>query len=412
MKIIGLETIQIAEFSNLVWVRLHTDEGLIGLGETFRNPQAIVAYIHETCAPYLIGKDPRRRTALTEGLRRDVGNAFKGFPTRSVEVRGNAAVDIALWDLWGQAAGQPILALLGGKMRDGIRMYNTCANSAYNNVARPGGNQQVFGRDTPAPDAIGPEEDLLLQVYEPRRLARELLEAGITAMKIWPFDVAAIRNKGASIGAAELKDALWPIEEIRAEVGDAMDILIELHGLWKLPPALKIAKALADYDVFWLEDPLALDNFADLETYQREAPAMVAASENLGTVPWFREAFMRGAIDVAIFDMAWVGGITEGQRVTHLADAFDRTIAPHDCTGPVTLIANTHLLAHAPNALLAETVRSHLTGFYKAVMTELPRVESGMIYPLEGPGLGAGLNADVLARGDLTRKVSGTLASE
>jgi L-alanine-DL-glutamate epimerase-like enolase superfamily enzyme len=131
MKIVGVETLQAAEYGNLVWVRLHTDDGLIGLGETFRNPEATVAYVHETCAPYLIGKDPTCREQLTHAaIARRVGNHFNGFPGRSVEVRGNSAVDIALRDLCGKAFGQPIYRLLGGPFRSECRIYNTCASSA------------------------------------------------------------------------------------------------------------------------------------------------------------------------------------------------------------------------------------------------------------------------------------------
>ncbi|MCO6389576.1 hypothetical protein GTW25_00840 [Aliihoeflea aestuarii] len=412
MKIIGLETVQVEEFSNIVWVRLHTDEGLVGLGETFRNPLAVIAYLHETCAPYLLGKNPIDRTAISRALRDEVGNNFKGFPTRSVEIRGNSAVDIALWDLCGKAAGQPIHTLLGGRSREKIRMYNTCANSEYNNKVRAGYNQQIFSRDEPPPARIGRHEDLLLQVYEPARLAQELLDEGISAMKIWPFDVFARRNGGMHITPQQIREGLWPIEQIRNAVGDRMEIMIEYHGLWKAPPAIEIANALSDYGITWHEDPIALDNFSDLAEFRRQSGARVAASENLGTTQWFREAFTRGIVDVATFDVTWTGGLSEAQRVTHLADTFDRPIAPHDCTGPVTLLANLHLLAHAPNGLIAETVRSHLDGFYRTAMTDIPKVENGYIAPLAGPGLGAEFDPEFLKRSDILRRVSGVCATQ
>ncbi|WP_422072437.1 mandelate racemase/muconate lactonizing enzyme family protein [Tranquillimonas rosea] len=407
MRVIGLETIQIEEFSNLVWVRLHTDEGLVGLGETFRNPEAVVAYVHETCAPTVIGQDPMQRTALSHALRHEVGNRFQGFPTRSIEIRGNSAIDIALWDLWGQALGQSITTLLGGAVHERLRLYNTCANSNYNNQVRTGYDSQIFSRDQAAPADISRNEDLLMQVYDPARLARELLDEGITAMKVWPFDVHARESRGQTISARQMKDALWVLEEIRREAGDRMDILIEYHGLWHLPAALEIARATEEYGIFWQEDPIKLDNPDDLQRYAEVSRTRLAGSENLGTLPWYRDMFGRGAIDVANFDMAWTGGLTEGQRIAHLALAHDRTIAPHDCTGPVTLLANLQLMAAMPNALMAETVRSHLDGFYRDVMTDVPKVADGYIHPTTGPGLGAGLNQTVLSRPDLTRRVSG-----
>ena len=243
MKIIGVETVHVAEFSNLVWVRLHTESGLIGLGETFRNPRATIAYVHETCAPALIGRDARARAALERDIRDKVGNHFSGYPTRSVEVRGNSAVDMALWDLAGKSLGVPLYQLLGGRSRDTIRIYNTCASSDYNAVARQNYNTRLEERGERPAEPIASGDDLMLQVHEPARLACELLDAGITGMKIWPFDVAALRNNGDQISAAELESALWPVKEIRREVGDAMDVMIEFHALWRLPAAIKIARA-------------------------------------------------------------------------------------------------------------------------------------------------------------------------
>jgi L-alanine-DL-glutamate epimerase-like enolase superfamily enzyme len=391
-------------------VQLHTDEGLVGLGETFRNPEAVIAYVHETCAPALIGQDPSRRAALSHNLARKVGNHFNGFPSRSVEVSGNSAVDLALWDLFGKANGQPLYKLMGGAVQDSIRIYNTCAGSRYNNRVRHGYNTELISRDDPVPETIEPLDDLLLQVFEPGRLAEELLAEGITAMKIWPFDVFALRNRGQEISTEELNKAIWPIEQIRKAVGAKMDIMIEYHGLWKLPAAIRIADALKDYDIYWHEEPVWMQNFDDIARYRESARGMIAGSENFGTLPWYREVFSRGAVDVANFDVAWVGGLTEAVRVTHLAEAYDRTIAPHDCTGPVTLGANVHLLTASTNGLICETVRAHTQGFYAEIVDAVPRIEDGRIFPSDAPGIGMNLSERFFGRSDLNRKLSGKSA--
>jgi galactonate dehydratase len=411
MKIIGVETFQATGFGNLLWVLIHTDDGLIGLGETFRNPEATIAYVHETCAPFLLGEDPTHREKLTHSLSYRIGNHFNGFPSRSVEVRGNSAVDMALWDLCGKAVGWPLYRLLGGPFRTECRIYNTCAGGNYNNQIRQGYNTELLSRDDQAPSSIGSYEDLLLQVYEPARLARELLASGITAMKIWPFDVFALRSGAADISRGDLHKAIWPIEQIRKEVGDSMDIMIEYHGLWRLPAALKIADALKDYDIYWHEEPVWMQNFDDVARYRDRVNTQVAGSENFGTTQWYREMFVRGAVDVANFDIAWVGGISEAQRIAHLAAAFDRAIAPHDCTGPVTLLANVHLLMAYPNGLIAETVRAHTNGFYADIVTTLPPIRNGLIHPTEAPGVGADLSPEFLARPDLNRRLSGRVAT-
>ena len=399
MKITAIDTIQIAEFSNLVWVELHTDEGLIGLGETFRNPQATVAYIHETCAPYLLGKDPLQIERHAHALMHEVGNHFAGFPSRSVEVRGNSAVDCALWDLFGKAAGLPLHQLLGGLCRERIRVYNTCASAAYNREARTGANALLARDDAPPEGAL---DDLAAQRHRPVELARSLLDEGVAAMKIWPFDAAALATGGRHIASADLRRAVAPVEAIRAALGDAIDIMIEYHGLWQLPAALQIAGALAPYDVYWHEDPIAMHHLDDLARYKERVRSRVCGSENLGTRAWYREAFGRGAIDVAHFDIGWIGGVSEARKVAALADTFDRPIAPHDCTGPVQLVANTHLVMSTPNALILETVRAHLRGYYPILVTALPRIEDGFAYPMTEPGLGTALNPDLRERPDAT----------
>jgi galactonate dehydratase len=401
MRIIAIETLQQARYSNLVWVRIETDEGLVGLGETIRNPEAVTAYIHETCAPYLLGKDPRQVTHHAHQLLHKVGNHFNGFPTRSVEIGGNAAVDIALWDLLGKATGQPVHQLLGGLCRERIRVYNTCAGPEYNAPARSGYNTELVKFDA-AEEKAGRYEDLEAQIHRPAELAQDLLEQGITAMKIWPFDSFALPSDGREIALADLRTAAAPVEAIRKAVGDRMDIMMEYHSLWQLPVALQIADALKDLDIYWHEDPVAMSNFGDLAEYKRRTNVRVAGSENLGTKTWYREVFERRAIDVAHFDLCWIGGITEGRKVAAMAEAYDRPIAPHDCIGPVGFAANLHLLMSAPNALIMESVRAFYRGYYNDVVTTVPRIEDGFIYPLTGAGLGTGLLPDFASRPDVT----------
>jgi L-alanine-DL-glutamate epimerase-like enolase superfamily enzyme len=400
MRITALETIHLAEYSNLVWVELHTDEGLSGLGETFRNPQATVAYLHETCAPYLVGKDPLQIERHHQALMGEVGNHFSGFPSRSIEVRGNSAVDLALWDLLGQAAGLPLHQLLGGLSRERIRIYNTCASATYNRVARGDYNTLLVRPDDAS--AAAPDDDLAAQHQRPGELAQSLLQEGVTAMKIWPFDAHALPSSGQHIDPHDLNRTVGLVEAIRAAVGERIDIMLEYHALWQLPAALQIARALEPLDIYWHEDPLGMHHLDDLARYKAGVKGRVAGSENLGTAVWCREALTRGALDVVLFDMAWIGGLTEGRKVAALAETFDRPIAPHDCTGPVTLVANLHLTLAAPNALLLETVRTYTRGFYRDLVTALPRIERGYAYPMTTPGLGTALLPDLKQRPDAT----------
>ena len=191
------------------------------------------------------------------------------------------------------------------------------------------------------------------------------------------------------------------VEAIRKGVGDRIDIMIEYHGLWQLPPALQIADALADLDIYWHEDPVAMHHLDDLARYKERVRGRVAGSENLGTRVWYREAFGRGAIDVAHFDMAWTGGLSEGCKGAALAETFDRAIAPHDCTGPVLLVANTRLVFATDNALVLETVRAHYRSYHRDLVTSLPHIEHGFARPMDGPGLGTELRPEVRSRTDV-----------
>jgi galactonate dehydratase len=131
MRIVAIETINVEAFSNLVWVRIHTDDGIVGLGETFRNSQAVIAYLHETCAPYLLGKNPLDLERHHADLMSRVVNHFNGFPTRCIEIRGNSAIDLALWDILGKTTNCPLYQLLGGATQERMRIYNTCVGYSY-----------------------------------------------------------------------------------------------------------------------------------------------------------------------------------------------------------------------------------------------------------------------------------------
>jgi len=369
MKITELETIRLGEFPNLIWVRLHTDEGLVGLGETFMGAAAVEAYLHETVAPKLVGRDPRR----IEAIGRDLAN-YLGWRSAGVETRGNSAVDIALWDIFSKSIGLPLADALGGRSRDSVRVYNTCAGYKYIRDARAQAVANWHVGET-----AGPYEDLEAFLHRADELALSLLEDGITGMKIWPFDIAAERSQGWDISPRELDAALEPFRKIRAAVGDRMDIMVEFHSLWSLPMACKLARALEPFDTYWHEDPFRLDNIGDLREYRRHSKAWVCASETLSYTHAFREYLESGAAGVAMLDLSWCGGVSEARKIAALAEAHHVPVAPHDCTGPVVWAASCHFSLHARNTLIQECVRAFYTGWYTELVTALPTVSGGEV---------------------------------
>src|SRR5208282_966343 len=205
--------------------------------------------------------------------------------------------------------------LLGGFSRQSIRTYNTCAGSQYIGKA----NESVKSWSTGAAQKYDDLNGFLNRADE---LALELLADGITAMKIWPFDGYAAASDGHYISNSDLKRGLQPFEKIRKAVGDKMDIMVEFHSQWQLLPAMKIARALAQFDTFWHEDPIRMDSLSSLARYEKASIAPICASETLGSRWAFRDLLETGAAGVIMLDLSWCGGISEARKIAAMAEAW------------------------------------------------------------------------------------------
>lgn len=396
MKITAIETIRSSEHPNLLWVQLVTDEGLVGLGETFYGPAAAEGHIHGTIAPYLIGKDPRNIEAHQAHL-----TGYVGFAGASAEMRGRSAVDIALWDILGQAQGIAICDLLGGRVRDRIKVYNTCAGYSYVQTKATQGTAN-FGLDA----RKGQYEDLDAFLHRADELAASLLEMGIEAMKIWPLDYAAEASSGYWISPADLKKGLEPFEKIRKAVGDRMAVAYELHSLWSRPQAIKIAQALEPLGPMWVEDPVFMDHMNSIGEVARATRSPIAVGETRGGRADFRYLLALESLSMVIMDVAWCGGVSEAKKVATMAETYQTPVAFHDCTGPVALTVSTHLALNVRNCWVQEIVRAFYYGWYHRYMTELPPIGKGFITVPNGPGLGTRLQPDVTRRPGVTVKRS------
>ena len=387
-RITAIRTLRVPERPNILWVEIETAEGLRGLGEAFRGAAAVEGQIHELCAPFLLGRDARQ----IEPIHRHLMTPYVGFGAASAEIRAASAIDIALWDLQGQRLGVPVAEALGGFSRPSIRAYNTCAGYDYNSR----GSRRDVGDEAP----IGPYDDQLAFTRDAGELAESLLAEGFTAMKIWPFDPFAAASGGQMITLDELNRGMEPFHKIRRAVGDRMEVMAELHSLWSLPAASRICQALVPIRPFWVEDPLCkMNDTASLAELRRAVPwAPICASETLGGKVAYRDLLVAGATDVVMLDLTWCGGLTEARKIAALAEAWARPVAPHDCTGPVTLVASLHFALHATTAIFQEVVRATLATWYHDLVTILPRVEAGLCHAMTGPGLGTALLPETRAR--------------
>lgn len=386
MKIEKLETVWLDAYPHNLWLRVHTDGGLIGLGETYYAPRAVAAIIHDVLSNLLIGQsvfDIERHWA-------EMFATVNFFGFAGAEMRAISAVDIALWDLVGQYTGQPIYNLLGGRVRDRILVYNTCANA-------------------------GTYRDYDAWNEDAGSLAEDLLRSGIRAMKIWPFDrlatpLGSIPGHRVSIQAAgplahyisseTLREGLRPVQQIRQAVGDQMEIAIEGHARWDLTSSLRIAEALAPHNILWLEEIMPPDNLDAYARLAQESPVKICASERLFTRFGFRQLIERRATHIVMPDIVWTGGLTETRKIADLADIYYLPITTHDTVGPVALWAGAHLALHAPNTMIVETVRGYYLGWYNDVMTEAITIRDGHLELTGQPGLGTALREEVLRRPD------------
>lgn len=390
-KITCVRTLRLPERPKLLWLEIETDEGLIGLGETFRGAATVEAAVHELIAPGLIGRDSRQ----IEAISLELTTPYIGYHSASAEIRAASAVDIALWDLKGQRHGVPVHEALGGACRDRIRVYNTCAGYDFN--TQQGARREI----TTADCAQGPYDDQLAFHRDAGALAVSLVEEGYTAMKIWPFDQFARQPGANSISLDEVRKGCEALRQIRDAVGDRIEIMVELHSLWDSTAALRICQALEAFDVYWVEDPLCkMDDAQALADLRNRTRVPICASETLGGSTAYRDLLNAGSLDYLMLDLVWCGGFTEARKIAALAQAYNKPLAPHDCTGPVALFAGLHLGLHAPTAVLQEVVRASLATWYGELVTQLPRIEAGHALAPRAPGLGTALRPEVRRRAD------------
>ena len=247
MKITRVETVywksrEDAPFwPHWTWLKIDTDAGVSGIGETYPRNPVEAAMVHNV-APSLIGRDPRDIERIWADLYRTFDFQIAG----GTEMRVLSALDLALWDLLGKSLNAPVYRLIGGKANPQVRLYNTCFDYKYD-----------FNK-------------------EPEKIMRELIDTrGIKAIKIWPFDGAALRNKNEYITWHDIDQALIPVKKLRDTFGDEIEIAIEFHAQWNLTSAIRIAHALEPYKPMWLEDMLMPGNFD--QYHQLAASNLIAA---------------------------------------------------------------------------------------------------------------------------------------
>lgn len=370
MKITAIETIHFGDRypPPFVFVQIHTDEGLVGLGQTA--DYRTVPVLHDLAGQHLRDRNPLHIEAIWDELFTAAGrHGYSG-----AELRAISAIDIALWDLLGQTSEQPIYALLGGPRHEKIPIYNTC---------------------TP----LGDPSDRTRVKQDPVGVAAELLEGGIRCMKWAALDPYADETHGQSISATRLREALAPIEAIADEFDGQMEVMIEGHGLWNLTSAIKIARAVEGLPIRWLEDMIWQDNAVAWAELRQASPVPISGGERLFTRHQMRPLLELHGIDVMIGDVTWTGGISELKKMATMAETYGIPLAPHDHSGPVNLWASAHVLLNVPNAYIMETTRLFYDarlGYYHELVDGASIIRDGYLHLPEGYGLGIKLRPEML----------------
>lgn len=363
-KITQVEAIRVRD-NNWTWIRLYTDQGIVGLGETYPLTNSHIGILRDL-TQMIVGKNPLEIEKMWKSLFMRASYNVTG----GAEMRLISAVNIAQWDILGKYLNAPIYMLLGGKAQERIKVYNTTA----------GINEWRNQNDI-------------------EKIVKFLLDIGVTAMKIWPFDPVAQRNNGSYISPNEIEQCLDWVKRIRNTAGMDMEIAMEFHSHWNLPCAQKIIKALEPYNVMWIEDIMLPDDVGAYARLAAETPLNICISERLATHFQFRQLLEAKACDIVMYDITWCGGISSAKKISDMADSYFIPTAPHTYGGPVLWYSSMHVAATLNNLFIMESGHNFYTGQYPKYLSDVIIPEKGFVVPPDLPGLGIQLKESIFKEG-------------
>lgn len=345
---------------NLTIVEVRTDEGITGLGEVrmLNHTDALLGYLAEAGPNHIIGSDPFDIESLVHRMtRNDYARAGE------IAMSALAVVEIACWDIMGKALGLPVYKLLGGAVRDRIKVY---ANGWYQ-VERT------------------PEEFAAA--------ARRVIDRGYRALKVDPFGAGMFE-----LDADETARSLALVDAVRDTVGPDVELLIEMHGRFSPSTAIRIANLLAPARPSWIEEPVPPENLAALAKVAAHTDIPIATGERMHTRFDYRELFESQAADIIQTDITHSGGLLEAKKLAGTAETHYLLMAPHNVGGPISTAANVHLAATTVNFKIQEHFNDFADPQVKECEPGLPEVVDGHFPLPQAPGLGVTLDHQALAR--------------
>ncbi len=352
-----IQAVTVFPVGDFVYVKIHTDDGLHGLGEASLSGRgaAVVAALEQHLAPLLIGRDATRIEHLWQDIFR--GTFWRGGPVLQSALAG---VDIALWDLAGKSLGVPTYRLLGGAARDRVRVYRHAGGAS--------------------PDALVAS-------------ARQLLAEGYEVVRISPID--SLAGDRFDPGAA-VRRGIEHMAALRQAVGDAPEIIFEAHTRLNPPQAIELCNAIAPYRPYFVEDPLRAENPASFAHLRAHTHVPLATGEQLSHKWAFRELIEKELIDYLRVDICHAGGITEGRKLAAMAEVHYQELACHYTASPVSTAAMLHLNLAIPNCAVQEFAPP--APWMAAVVQSSWRLIDGHLHAADAPGLGVELDEEAARR--------------
>lgn len=354
-----------ARMRNWIFVKVETDQpGLWGWGEATLEwkTKSVIGAI-EDVSVLVIGQDPRRIEHLWQVMHRQY--FWRGSITDMTAI---SAIDQALWDIRGKELGRPVCELLGGPVRDTLRFYDHLG----------GGSMEG-----------------MYQTIEPEQFAERLhvsIADGFTAVKAMPIPVSELIESPTT-----LKRAARSVEAMRQAAGDAMDIMLDLHARCTPAAAIQFGRMLADYNLYWYEEPCWHEHVDGLVEVARALPFPIATGERLAGRWQFRELLEKRACSIVQPDVSHCGGISEARRIAAMAETYMMAVACHNPAGPVATAASLHVGFAVPNYLIQEAVRNDVP-WRNDVVVEPIQVVRGVARVPNAPGLGIEVNEKEAAK--------------
>ena len=365
MKITEISSVLLQPISWVI-VKVKTDEGITGIGEAYHGAGVHQIVVDERITRTLVGKDPLNVDRCFRDMMR--GQSASGYYQGAV-MSAISGIEMALWDIKGQAFGAPIWQMLGGKFRDRVRVYNDC-----------------HAGDDEAPEAYA-------------RKAVEVEARGFDAIK---FDIDPLPSQRDEYNRGIRNDHIQYYVDVVTAMREALkpdtDLAIDAHWAYTVVDILKVAQAFEDLNLLWLEDPIPAENIEAMQRVKNSTRTPICTGENFYTRHGFRELIHSQAADIVSPDIAKAGGLLESKRIAEMADIYYMPLAPHNICGPIGTYAMMHVCAAVPNFLALEF--HHLDNqFWSDLIVEGPMIVDGHIEVPEKPGLGVRLNEDVVKQG-------------